>query len=132
MSTEATTTDATTLEVTTPDVSTPDVTTPDVATPEFGYADAVAPPRTRWAGIIWGALFAAVAASGFWLLVDGDRRSTATDWVLTLTPSMILTLAILTAGVLVLFAGAVGLLRRGQRRMAAHAAQRRASAPASE
>ncbi|WP_136053989.1 hypothetical protein [Microbacterium sp. K24] len=76
-------------------------------------------PRTRWAAIVWGLLFAAVAAGALWLLADDDRRSGIADWTTSLTPTMIGTIAILTVGVLLLVAGAAGLLRRAQRRMAA-------------
>lgn len=76
------------------------------------------PPRTRWAAIVWGLLFAAIAASALWMLVDDDRRSGIADWTASLTPATIGTLAILTVGVLLLVAGAAGLLRRLQRRMA--------------
>ena len=118
-------------DTTTSDMTAPNVTASDVTTAELERVEAVTPPRTRGAAIIWGALFAAVAASGLWLLADGDRRSAATDWALSLTPNMMSTLAILTVGVLLLVAGAVGLLRRAQRRMSARAAHRPASASAS-
>lgn len=79
-------------------------------------ADAVTPPRTRWAAIVWGLLFAAVAATSLWLIADDERRSGVADWALTLTPVTISTLMILTIGVLVLVTGASALLRTVQRR----------------
>lgn len=81
--------------------------------------EAQTPPRTRWAAIVWGLLFAAVSAVALWLIADDDRRAGISDWVLSLTPVTITTLLILTAGVLLLFAGASALLRRVQRETAA-------------
>lgn len=80
------------------------------------HTEAVTPPRTRWAAIVWGVLFAAVAATSLWLIADDDRRSGVADWALTLTPVTIITLMILTIGVLVLVTGASALLRTVQRR----------------
>ncbi|MDN3445709.1 hypothetical protein [Microbacterium sp. APC 3901] len=80
------------------------------------HTEAVTPPRTRWAAIVWGVLFAAVAATSMWLIAADDRRSAIADWALTLTPVTISTLMILTIGVLVLATGASALLRTVQRR----------------
>ncbi|QDE36502.1 hypothetical protein FIV50_03490 [Microbacterium foliorum] len=66
--------------------------------------------------MVWGVLFAAVAATSLWLIADDDRRSGVADWALTLTPVTISTLMILTIGVLVLVTGASALLRTVQRR----------------
>lgn len=79
--------------------------------------ETITPPRTRWAAVIWGLLLAAVAATALWLVVDDTRRAGISDWVLTLTPGTISGLLVLTTGVLLLAAGAAGLLRRVQRRM---------------
>lgn len=81
------------------------------------------PPRTRWAGIVWGLLFAAVSAFSLWLIADDDRRAGISDWVLSLTPVTITTLVILTIGVLLLVTGAAGLLRRVQSGTAARSSQ---------
>jgi len=81
------------------------------------------PPRTRWAAILWGLLFAAMAAISIWLLVDDDRRAGISDWALTLTPVTMSTLLILTVGVLLLVAGASALLRRVQRATTAGSAE---------
>ncbi|WAA65441.1 hypothetical protein [Microbacterium oxydans] len=75
-------------------------------------------PRTRWAGIIWGLLFAATAATALWMLSDADRRATIGDGLLALTPTTIVTIILLTIGVLLLANGAVGLVRRVQRKLA--------------
>lgn len=101
-------------------------TTPPLAPTHV--AETVGSPRTRWGAIIWGALFAAVAAAAFWLIADDERRAGIADWILALTPTTITTLMILTIGVLLLVTGAVALLRRGQHRMSG-AADRPSGAP---
>lgn len=78
-----------------------------------------ATPRTRGAAIVWGLLFAAIAAFGIWTLTDDDRRAGAAGWITTLTPNTVYSLVLLTIGVLVLVTGAVGLIRHAQRRTAA-------------
>jgi hypothetical protein len=80
-------------------------------------------PRTRWAAIIWGALFAAVAAGALWLLSADDRRAGVADWTTSLSPTTISALLILTIGVLLLVAGASALVRRAQRGIAARSGQ---------
>lgn len=77
------------------------------------------PPRTRWAAIIWGLLFAAIAGGALWALADETRREAVADALLTLTPPTIITILLLTAGVLLLVGGATGLIRRAQRKLAA-------------
>ena len=79
------------------------------------------PPRTRWAAIIWGLLFASVAAIALWMLADEDRRETLADGLLALTPTTVNMILVLTIGVLLLVGGAVGLIRRAQRTLAATA-----------
>ncbi|WP_247631169.1 hypothetical protein [Microbacterium croceum] len=76
------------------------------------------PPRTRGAAIVWGLLFAAIAAFGIWTLTDDDRRASTADWITTLTPNTVYSLVLLTIGVLILVSGAVGLIRHAQRRAA--------------
>lgn len=80
--------------------------------------ETTAPPRTRWAGIIWGLLFAATAATALWMLSDADRRAAIGDGLLALTPTNIVTIILLAIGVLLLANGAVGLVRRVQRKLA--------------
>lgn len=79
------------------------------------------PPRTRWAAIIWGLLFAVIAAIALWMLADDDRRETLADGLLALTPTTVNMILVLTIGVLLLVGGAVGLIRRAQRTLAATA-----------
>lgn len=91
-------------------------TTETAAAASAIHTETVTPPRTRWAAIVWGLLFAAVAATSLWLIADDDRRSGIADWALTLTPVTISALMILAIGVLVLVTGASALLRTVQRR----------------
>jgi hypothetical protein len=41
-------------------------------------------PRIRWAGIVWGLIFAATGWFAVWTLAAGERRTAFADWVLTL------------------------------------------------
>ena len=75
-------------------------------------------PRTRWAAIIWGVLFAGIASTALWMLADTDRRDTVTEALLALTPTTAVTVLLLTLGVLLLVGGAAGLIRRAQRKLA--------------
>lgn len=92
------------------------------------------PPRTRWAAIIWGLLFAIIAAGALWMLADADRRDAVTDGLLALTPTTVVTIALLSVGVLLLVGGAAGLIRRAQRKLAttAPAPLHEASEPGAE
>ena len=76
-------------------------------------------PRTRWAAIIWGLLFAAIAALALGQLADATRRETIADALLSMTPATDVAGILLTAGVLLLVGGAAGLIRRAQRKLAA-------------
>lgn len=87
--------------------------------PEPAASVAPTPPRTRWAAIIWGAVFAAIAASMIVLLADGRRGDDVSQWILSLTPASITAMALLALGGIVLVCGAIGLIRRAQRRAAA-------------
>ncbi len=75
------------------------------------------PPRTRWAGIIWGLFFAALASFGLWTLVDPLRRQGLVDGAEGITPGTVAGILLLAIGVLVLVAGLAGLFRRAQRRL---------------
>lgn len=107
-----------------PDALTPVPTTRALAAPEQvtlvtaapPAADAALPrPRTRWAGIVWGLVLAAIAAAGVWLLTDPARQAVATAWMLSLTPAAAVAYAVLAVGAFALVAGIVGLARRAQR-----------------
>ncbi|MEV4775799.1 hypothetical protein [Microbacterium sp. LWH12-1.2] len=84
------------------------------ASAEGSTADAL--PRTRWAAIVWGAVFATLAGLGLWLLIDRDRSDAVADWALGMTPGTITATVLLCIGALVLVSGAVGLIRHAQRR----------------
>ncbi len=99
----------------------PDAETLPLLEEQTRLADAEPPasaplPRTRWAAIVWGACFAALAWFGIWMLSGDDRRSEVSDWFASLTPGTTTAIVLLSVGVLVLITGAVGLIRRGQRR----------------
>lgn len=72
-------------------------------------------PRTRWAAIIWGAVFAAIAAAALWVTVSPDRRTALADWTVSLSPAAIAAYGVLAIGAIALVAGLVGILRRAQR-----------------
>lgn len=86
-------------------------------------------PRTRWAAIIWGLLFAAIAALALGQLADATRRETIADALLTMTPTTVVAGALLIAGVLLLVGGATGLIRRAQRKLSAAASDERREVP---
>lgn len=73
-------------------------------------------PRTRWAAVVWGLFFAAVAIGGLWLLSEPSRPSAAVEWAVTLDAATGVAILVLGLGVILLVAGAAGLLRRTQRR----------------
>ena len=41
-------------------------------------------PRIRWAGIVWGLIFAATGWLAVWTLTADGRRTAFADWILTL------------------------------------------------
>lgn len=73
-------------------------------------------PRTRWAAVVWGLFFAAVAIGGLWLLSEPSRPSAAVEWAATLDAATGVAVLILGLGVILLVGGVAGLLRREQRR----------------
>jgi hypothetical protein len=81
-------------------------------------SETITSPRTRWAAIIWGLLFAAVAGTALWVLSDTERREAVANGLLGLTPATVVTIVLLSVGVLLLVSGAAGLLRREQRKLA--------------
>ncbi|UNK71556.1 hypothetical protein [Microbacterium sp. H1-D42] len=91
------------------------VASPDTAASTGPAASPALTPRTRWAAIVWGVFFAALAWTGIWILSSSARRDDLTDWFAGLTPGTIAAVSLLSLGVLVLIAGLVGLIRRAQR-----------------
>ena len=95
---------------------------PEIAEPGTA-AQASDGPRIRWAAIIWGLVFAAVAGWGLWTSISASRFTALSDRiedaVMTGDPGGIAVIAVLVVGALVLLTGLVGLARRLQRRGAA-------------
>jgi len=89
--------------------------------PEPAIATPVLRPRTRWAGIVWGLVLAAVAGAGIWLASGDGRIAELAAWVQELSPATAVGYGILIIGGLLLVTGLVGLLRRAQRAVAARA-----------
>ncbi|MDQ2698585.1 MAG: hypothetical protein M3Y46_07310 [Actinomycetota bacterium] len=72
-------------------------------------------PRTRWAGIVWGLVLAAIAAVAVSILADPARQEVAMEWLQHLTPAAAVAYSVLVIGAFALIAGIVGLARRAQR-----------------
>lgn len=75
-------------------------------------------PRTRWAAIVWGLLFAVIAAGTLAVVLVPERRLDLARWFTTLEPAAIGLFAALAVGTIVLLASLVGILRRAQRKLA--------------
>jgi hypothetical protein len=95
-----------------------DAAVEDGAPDESSVGSGPTAPRTRWAAIVWGLFFGALAYAGIWMLSDAGRRTGIVDGVMALTPGIIVAVALLAVGVLVLVAGVAGLIRHAQRRLA--------------
>ncbi len=97
--------------------------------PQTATIDAAAPaerPRTRWGGIIWGSVLAAVAVAGVWVTSGEGRLDELTAAVEQVSPATMAGYTALAVGALLAVTGLVGLLRRAQR---AAAARRRPLSP---
>ncbi|WP_298039242.1 hypothetical protein [uncultured Microbacterium sp.] len=77
-------------------------------------------PRIRWAAIIWGAVFAALAAWGLWHTAGAGRFGALQENIvsfLMLADAATITIGvILTIGAVVLIIGLVGIARQLQKR----------------
>lgn len=78
-------------------------------------------PRVRWAGIVWGAVFALLAVGALWALAEASRVAVIRDWLLTLSPAdlhpgWVIGIVVLAGGLLLLILGGVALLRTVQLR----------------
>lgn len=78
-------------------------------------------PRVRSAGIVWGALFAVVAALALVFAVVPDRRADIRAWLLDLDPSTfnpgsVVGYAILAVGVALLLIAGAAIARRAAAR----------------
>lgn len=97
---------------------------PEAAIRTPSVTASVTPPRTRWAGIVWGVFFAAIAAVALWILSDATRRTSAVEWAFSLDGATGIAMGVLAIGVILLVAGLSGILRRAQRHWGEHGAAR--------
>ncbi|RKR75780.1 hypothetical protein [Frondihabitans australicus] len=73
-------------------------------------------PRTRWAAVVWGALFAAFGVVVMSVLSNAANRAAYADWVTGLGPSGSTLLGIAALGALLLVLGVVAAANRASRR----------------
>jgi hypothetical protein len=86
---------------------------PATSTPAAGplTAEPALRARVRWAGIIWGLVFAAAAVTMIWVLAEPERRESVDLWWAGLTPAGLGLTALIVAGGLLLIGGLTGLAR---------------------
>lgn len=87
---------------------------PAVSTSASGEAD-LPRPRVRWAAIIWGVVFAAIAAVVLAIVIDPAARDAASAWWTTLSVGGLVLTSLLIVGGLLLVAGVAGIARRASR-----------------
>ncbi|MEI2269204.1 hypothetical protein OHB93_07765 [Microbacterium sp. No. 7] len=75
-------------------------------------------PRTRWAAVVWGLTFAALAAAGYAATSTTGSMRILVDTVAGADVGPAVAVGLLIIGGLVSVAGIAGLLRGGQRRVA--------------
>lgn len=75
-------------------------------------------PRTRWAAIVWGLVFVALAVAGLALTSDRAHFDGLLSWIAGLGAATAIGYGVLTVGILVLIIGVVGLLRHAQKGLA--------------
>src|SRR5918993_1022532 len=78
-------------------------------------ASALPRPTVRWGAIVWSLLFAALAGTSLWLMLDPDRREATGEWLATLSPLAAALYGLVALGVVLALFGIVGLIRRGER-----------------
>jgi hypothetical protein len=76
-------------------------------------------PRIRWAGIVWGTLFAVFSATALAVLADLARRAAVRDAImgladLHLSPAVIVAVSVLAVGGLLAVIGVTTLTRRAR------------------
>ena len=82
-------------------------------------SDTPAPrPRTRWAGIVWGLAFAAIAVAGIRVTSTPGAVNDVIAWASGISVATAIGYGVLLLGALLLVTGLVGLLRRAQRALA--------------
>ncbi|TGY39407.1 hypothetical protein E5344_02035 [Microbacterium laevaniformans] len=97
--------------------------TPDSDVFPASAADALAPdapealqrPRIRWAGIVWGLVFAALATVGAALTWTPRALENLSMIVPQLSGTTLVAATLMALGALALISGLVGLLRHAQR-----------------
>ncbi|KQO96797.1 hypothetical protein [Leifsonia sp. Leaf264] len=95
-----------------------DAAAPDAASPTpepSTTSPAPTGPVIRWAAVVWGLAFSALAAVLLWIVTDVTRRDDVSTWLETLTPGTFVLYAVLALGALLLVAGVAGILRRTTR-----------------
>lgn len=75
-------------------------------------------PRIRWAGIVWGAIFSALALTVLVIITSPDRVDAFGSWVIALGPGGAVVTGVIALGALVLVVGVLAALRAAQRRRA--------------
>ncbi|QTX03691.1 hypothetical protein [Agromyces archimandritae] len=92
--------------------------------PASAAASPAAPagPRIRWAAILWGTVFAVIAAVSLAVLLDAPRRIAFAEWIGALSPGLATLYGVLILGGIVLLVGLLGLIRGAERRFAARRA----------
>ncbi|WP_033210279.1 hypothetical protein [Gryllotalpicola ginsengisoli] len=68
-------------------------------------------PRIRWAGIVWGLVFVAAGWATIWTLLDPERRSSFSEWVVGLSDGGWIIAAAVALGGLLLVTGLIAGLR---------------------
>ncbi|HEY0246771.1 MAG TPA: hypothetical protein VGC45_00790 [Gryllotalpicola sp.] len=73
-------------------------------------------PRVRWAGVVWGLLFALAGGLALWTMTGAERRAGFSGWVLSLNDGGWVLLSALALGGLLLVIGLIAGLRAATRR----------------
>lgn len=88
------------------------VSTPALAAP--GEAP-IGSPRTRWAGIIWGTVLAAVAGWALFVTLSEGMRRTLAHWWLSLDGVTGTAYTFLALGAIAVICAIIGVIGRAQR-----------------
>jgi len=73
-------------------------------------------PRIRWAGIVWGLVFAATGWFALWTMLAEQRRAQFSDWILSLGNGGWAVVAACAIGGLILVIGLISGLRAATRK----------------
>jgi hypothetical protein len=89
--------------------------------PATAAADVAELPRIRWAGIVWGAILATLAAVAIVFTVVPDRRGDVRAWLVelgpsTVNPGVVVGYVVLAVGVALLLAAGIAIARRATSR----------------